>query len=243
MKITVGTWNAEWATPSTKAGPRISEIIEQIKPDIFVLTEGCADLLPKSGYVIDGGTDWGYAPRDERNRKVLAWSKHPWRAVNQIGSYELPPGRFVSGTTKTDIGDIKVIGVCIPWQSAHTTTGHKNRKPWEDHEKYLAHLAPLITPESTPLIVAGDFNQRIPQSRQPQRIYEALTEAFRQLSVATIQNTEPPLIDHITHSQHLTSESLSIIPDTDQLGYLSDHRGAIVGFRLNEQTQRSKSWP
>ena len=230
MSITVGTWNAEWATPNTEAGPRLSRIIEQIQPDIFVLTEGCADLLPKSGYVIDGGTDWGYTPRDQRNRKVIAWSKHPWSSVDLIGHHELPPGRFVAGTTQTDLGEIKVIGVCIPWQSAHTNTGNKNRKHWEDHEIYLTHLAPLITSEGTPLIVAGDFNQRIPQSRQPHRIYKALTESFKALSVATIQNTEPTLIDHITHSQHLKAESLSIIPDSDELGRLSDHRGAIVKF-------------
>jgi len=238
VNITVGTWNAEWATPNTKAGPRISEIIEQIQPDIFVLTEGCADLLPKSGCVIDGGTDWGYAPRDQRNRKVLAWSKHPWSSVDLIGHHELPPGRFVSGTTQTDIGEIKVIGVCIPWQSAHTTTGNKNRKNWEDHEMYLTHLAPLIKSEGIPLIVGGDFNQRIPQSRQPLRIYKLLTETLDSLSVATIQGTEPPLIDHIAHSRRLKAESMSIIPDSDQLGRVSDHRGAVVTFSSIQQTAR-----
>ena len=230
MNITVGTWNAEWATPNTKAGPRIAEIIQQTLPDIFVLTEGCADLLPKSGFIIDGGTNWGYTPRDERNRKVLAWSKHPWSSVDQIGHPGLPPGRFVAGNTQTDIGEIRVIGVCIPWQSAHTTTGNKNRKHWEDHKTYLTHLAPLITSQGTPLIVAGDFNQRIPKARQPQQIYEALIDSFKTLSMATIQNAEPPLIDHISHSEHLTPESLSIIPDSDQIGRLSDHRGAIVRF-------------
>ncbi len=232
MSITVGTWNAEWATPNTKAGPRIAAIIEQFEPDIFVLTEGCADLLPKSGFVIDGGTDWGYERRDDRNRKVLAWSKHPWHSVDQLGSHELPPGRFISGTTQTDIGEIKVLGVCIPWQSAHTTTGQKNRKHWEDHEIYLTHLAPLIKSEGTPLIVAGDFNQRIPKGRQPHRIYEQLIETLKNLSVGTAQINEPPLIDHITHSQHLKIDRLSIIPDTDQYGTLSDHRGAVIRFGL-----------
>ena len=234
MNITVGTWNAEWATLNTKTGPRISQIIEQTQPDIFVLTEGCADLLPKSGYIIDGGTDWGYERRDERNRKVLAWSKHPWHSVDQIGSHELPPGRFVAGTTQTVLGEIKVIGVCIPWQSAHTTTGNKNRKNWEDHETYLTHLAPLLTSEDNPLIVAGDFNQRIPQSRQPQRMYNALIETFKGLSVSTSQTDMPALIDHIANSPNLRAESVSIISDTDQHGRLSDHRGAVVRLALAE---------
>lgn len=69
MTFTIGTWNAEWATPRTEAGPRILEIIRKIDPDIFVLTEGCADLLPPSGHVIDGGTNWGYELRDDRHRR------------------------------------------------------------------------------------------------------------------------------------------------------------------------------
>ena len=233
VNITVGTWNAEWATPTTKTGPRIASIIEQIEPDIFVLTEGCADLLPKSGYVIDGGINWGYERRDERNRKVLIWSKNHWHNIDQLGSHELPPGRFISGTTQTVLGEMKIIGVCIPWQSAHTTSGLKNRQAWEDHEVYLKHLAPLIAPGDIPLIVAGDFNQRIPKGRQPHRIYEQLIETFKNLSVGTAQINEPPLIDHIAHSRHLRVERVSIISDKDQHGTLSDHRGAVIRFTLD----------
>ena len=233
MNITVGTWNAEWATPTTKTGPRVASIIEQIEPDIFVLTEGCADLLPKSGYVIDGGINWGYERRDERNRKVLIWSKNHWHNIDQLGSHELPPGRFISGTTQTVLGEMKIIGVCIPWQSAHTTSGLKNRQVWQDHEVFLTHLAPLIAPGDSPLIVAGDFNQRIPKGRQPHRIYEQLIETFKNLSVSTAQINEPPLIDHIAHSRHLRVDRVSIISDKDQHGTLSDHRGAVIRFTLD----------
>ena len=233
MNITVGTWNAEWATPTTKTGPRIASIIEQIEPDIFVLTEGCADLLPKSGYVIDGGINWGYERLDERNRKVLIWSKNHWHNIDQLGSHELPPGRFISGTTQTVLGEMKIIGVCIPWQSAHTTSGLKNRQVWQDHEVFLTHLAPLIAPKDSPLIVAGDFNQRIPKGRQPHRIYEQLIETFKNLSVSTAQINEPPLIDHIAHSRHLRVDRVSIISDKDQHGTLSDHRGAVIRFTLD----------
>lgn len=232
MTLIIGTWNLEWATPKTKAGPRIKEIIQRLNPDIFVVTEGCADLLPSTGYVIDGGTDWGYELGDDRQRKVLVWSKNPWSAVDQIGSSDLPPGRFVAGTTQTSQGDVRVIGVCIPWQSAHTNTGHRNRKNWQDHEKYLTHLAPLLTVGTTPLVVAGDFNQRIPRGRQPQRMYDALVETFKGLTVSTVQAEAPALIDHIAHSSNLHAESLAIIPDTDEHGKLSDHRGAVVKFAL-----------
>jgi endonuclease/exonuclease/phosphatase family metal-dependent hydrolase len=136
----------------------------------------------------------------------------------------------VAGTTQTPQGYVRVIGVCIPWQSAHTNTGHKNRKNWEDHEKYLTYLAPLLTVGTTPLVVAGDFNQRIPQGRQPQRMYDSLVETFKGLTVSTVQTDAPALIDHIAHSPNLRVESLSIISDTDEYGKLSDHRGAVVSL-------------
>jgi hypothetical protein len=47
----IGTWNLEWATPKTNDGPRILEIIQRLDPDIFVITEGCADLLPPTDHV------------------------------------------------------------------------------------------------------------------------------------------------------------------------------------------------
>ena len=232
MTLTIGTWNLEWATPKTKAGPRISEIIRRLAPGIFVVAEGCADLLPPTGHVIDGGTDWGYDLRDDRHRKILMWSKYPWSTVDQIGSSDLPPGRFVAGTTQTPLGDLRVIGVCIPWWSAHTNSGYENRKNWEDHESYLTHLAPLLTVGTTPLVVAGDFNQRIPRRRQPQRMYDALLKTFEGLAVSTVQTEAPALIDHIAHSPNLRAANLTIIPDTDELGKLSDHRGAVVKFAL-----------
>ena len=230
--IRMATWNVERATPETKAGKRIRQVIKQIDADIFVLTEGCADLLPPSGHVIDGGTNWGYEMQDDRQRKVLIWSKNPWSAVDQLGSPELPPGRFIAGTTQNPHGNLRVIGVCIPWWSAHTNSGYKNRKNWEDHETYLTHLAPLLIAGSAPLVVAGDFNQRIPRGRQPQRMYDALIETFKGLNVSTVQTEAPALIDHIAHSPNLRAESLAIIPDTDEHGKLSDHRGAVVKFAL-----------
>jgi endonuclease/exonuclease/phosphatase family metal-dependent hydrolase len=223
-----GTWNVEWATASARVGQRIKQIIEKLDPDVFVLTEGSADLLPANGFVIDGGTDWGYSLRNPAHRKVVVWSREPWTEIDQIGSSELPSGRFVVGTTVTKVGSVRVMGVCIPWQAAHTSTGNQNRKNWEDHETYLTHLAPLLSTGLDPLIVAGDFNQRIPRGRQPIRIFEALERTFKGFAVSTTLDDAPALIDHIVHSQNLQSRGLYVIPAEDEQGKLSDHRGAIV---------------
>ena len=48
--------------------------------------------------------------------------------------------------------------------------------------------------------------------------------------MSTVQTEAPALIDHIAHSPNLRVESLAIIPDTDEHGKLSDHRGAVVKF-------------
>lgn len=49
----------------------------------------------------------------------------------------MPGGRFVSGVTGTPLGDVRVVGVCIPWEGAHVDTGRKDRAKWEDHLRYL----------------------------------------------------------------------------------------------------------
>jgi hypothetical protein len=63
-------------------------------------------------------------------------------------------------------------------------------------------------------------------------MYDALMNTFKGLTVSTVQTEAPTLIDHIAHSPNLCAESLTIIPDIDELGKLSDHRGAVVSFAL-----------
>lgn len=65
--------------------------------------------------------------------------------------------------------------VCIPWASAHVSTGRRDATNWSQHleccdqiEKLAAQFDPQI-----PTIVAGDFNQRIPRRRQPIRAHPA----------------------------------------------------------------------
>ena len=73
------------------------------------------------------------------------------------------------------------IGVCIPWQSAHVSTGRKDRKSWEDHLVYCRGLTRIIEKyrkEDFPVCVLGDYNQRIPRVRQPVEVAKALAACF-----------------------------------------------------------------
>ena len=225
--IRVATWNVEWATPETKAGKRIQQIIKQIDADIFVLTEGCKELMPE-GFVLDGGTDWGYESEDKRRRKVLLWSRYPLVESSQGELFQLPDGRFIAATVQHPVGDIRIYGVCIPWKDAHVRTGRKDRTPWEDHSTYLDGLRQLIQQADSPLVVAGDFNQRIPRVSQPVLVAEQLSRSLDGLQVCTALPLDKPLIDHIAVSNHFSFSNVEIIPDRDEHGKLSDHRGPIV---------------
>ena len=85
----------------------------------------------------------------------------------------------VAATTSTSIGDVRVIGVCIPWRDAHVRTGRKDRRAWQDHLAYLDGLDRVLAQaDDAKLIVAGDFNQRVPRKRQPFKVFEALEAAI-----------------------------------------------------------------
>ena len=229
--IRIATWNVEWATPETKAGKRIQQIIEQIDADIFVLTEGCKELMPE-GFVLDGGSDWGYESTDERRRKVLLWSRYPLVDASDGDGFQLPGGRFIAATVQHPVGDILIYGVCIPWKDAHVRTGRKDRTPWEDHSTFLEGLRQLVEQEKSPLVVAGDFNQRIPRVSQPVLVAEQLSRCMDGLQVCTALPLDKPLIDHIVVSQEFIATKVEVIPDHDTEGRLSDHRGVIAELTI-----------
>ena len=143
----ISCWNSDWATPSSKRG---KFFIEKFDSDIICLTEGYENLLPKDGYIISSHEDYGYKSKNGR-RKVILWSKNEWTDIDQLGSKEIPSGRFISGITN----GIRIVGLCIPWRFAHVSTGQKDRKPLEDHLSFIKNLS--LSNEKT--IILGDFNQ------------------------------------------------------------------------------------
>lgn len=61
------------------------------------------------------------------------------------------------------------MGVCVPWEAAHVSTGHKNRKRWEDHITYLRALKNQLrkSARDVPTVLVGDLNQTLPPFRAP----------------------------------------------------------------------------
>lgn len=136
MKII--NWNVNRAKPRSKnsRGVEILNRINQHSPEIVCLTETHPELL-KDGCTISAGIR-------EYSRKVLLWSREPWKRVeDNIGDDRLPSGRFISGVTQTSVGEVSVVGLCIPWSGSRVKAGCKEK--WEDHKDSLKHLAEVLT--------------------------------------------------------------------------------------------------
>ena len=59
----------------------------------------------------------------------MLWSREPWNQVDDNGNDSMPPGRFVSGVTQTSVGEVTVIGICIPWFGSRTEANRKVERP------------------------------------------------------------------------------------------------------------------
>ena len=234
MPVAIVNWNVEWATPKSWRTPEIRLRIAGHAPDVVCLTESDAGLLDAGGHVITACADFGAGPKGNR-RKVLLWSREPWECVDACGSSDLPPGRFVSGVTRTALGEMTVIGVCIPWSGSRAMGANKTRKTWEDHEAYIKGLAPLLnSAPSKRLIVMGDFNQRIGSGGNvPNRLRAALQDAIPpNLSIATaaLGQDGKRSTDHIVLSRDLAADSLGVISNQHEGRKLSDHFGVFAAL-------------
>jgi len=231
--LSIGIWNVEWASRASARGSFFIQRLGELSSHVICVTEGYADIFPDGGHVITSDADYGY-PATPGRRKVLLWSRNPWREVDTLGSPLLPPGRFVAGTTDTPRGAIRFVGVCIPWRDAHVRSGQRNRQPWDDHLTYLQHLPPLLQSDrSVPTVLLGDFNQRIPRARQPEHVFSALTAAlspdFRLATAGTIADAPDLAIDHLAVSGALEPVQTDFLSHHDANGaQMSDHFGLRV---------------
>jgi endonuclease/exonuclease/phosphatase family metal-dependent hydrolase len=103
-----------------------------------------------------------------------------------------------------------------------------DRLLWQDHNTYLTHLTELLASRRTPLIIAGDLNQRLPQKRQPIDSYQLLVTALQHLTIHTKDTTDPALIDHIATTNDFEMQTRQVIHRQYDGNALSDHDGVTV---------------
>ena len=147
----------------------------------------------------------------------------------------MPSGRFVSGVTQTSLGEVAVIGVCIPWSGSRTEArrGVERRLRWQDHEEYLVGLTEILERvEAKRLIVMGDFNQAIGQgSRAPLALRLALQRAFppsMRIVTSDLVLQGRKSIDHIALSADWAVDSVDAISNIREGRKLSDHFGVAA---------------
>ena len=227
MTLSIINWNVEWATPRSRRTPEILRRIGEVAPEVVCLTETDGRLLSEEGFTICSQPEYGYGLKGYR-RKVMLWSRNPWERVDDVGSDSLPPGRFISGITETPLGQVTVVGICIPWFGSRTRDRRKER--WEDHGEYLKGLARILNGmERQRLLVMGDFNQVIgPGCRAPKELQAALQDCFKpdlQIVTDVLAFQGRGSIDHIAMSGDLRAELLGPISNLDVGRRISDHFG------------------
>ena len=232
----ISCWNVKWNRRTSWAGERISERLLADDPEIICCPESHTDFLGAGWHGIFSQPDYGY-PMKPGRRKVAVWSKRPWREVDDFGVAGLAPGRYVAGITDTSLGPIRIIGVCVPWERAHVSTGGRNRAPWEDHLSYLHGFKQVLASAggSEPTVVVGDFNQRIPRRRSPEKVFEELEDTLAGIVVWTrgsLPGLEHQPVCHIGGSRHLRVTACQGYPRRSSGGMLSDHDGISVVVEL-----------
>jgi exonuclease III len=227
MTLRIVTWNVERKKPTSPKGAPAVERLRSEQPDVAVLTEAWVGHLGDSGYEVTSHPTPlpGHHP-DER--KVVMWSKKPWTDVCDVGHPDMPAGRFVAGTTETMIEAVRVMGICIPWHMCDVTWGAKNATAWQRHLEWLTCFAELVAgrDRSIPLIVAGDFNQRVPRISSNVKAAAALKDALGDLTVVTAgtpAGLDGPAIDHIAVCPQFAAERVWGWPKDDGGTKMSDH--------------------
>ncbi len=249
MTLSLINWNVQRASarPRKNIWQRdgILNGINAHCPDIVCLTEADIRMLSKDGCTIYPQIDRASERQKLKNqRKVLLWSREPWKEVDCVGHDSLLPGRFISGVTETSLGEVTVAGVCIPWDKSPGIKG-SGVKRWEHHSQYLDILKGVLykvleQASGKRLIVMGDWNQVIGPGKglhAPDDLRQKLWHIFppsMSIVTSTLVFRGRGSIDHIALSEDLTANALSVIDNITEDGKcLSDHFGiaATVGVQ------------
>ena len=100
---------------------------------------------------------------------------------------ELQSGGFIAATTRTQLGEIRVVGVCVPYHLASPTDVTPKLPAWSQQVLYLGGLKQMVASRSSrlPMVVLGDYNQFVPRIWGSKAASLALSEALNDLSICT----------------------------------------------------------
>lgn len=228
-------WNIERRGPHTWQAASLVSEIQSFEPDLVVLTEAHTHSLNLLGGHTLSHRGYDHGPKADSEQLVVIWSKAPWTSL-AIPQPLQDIGGAVLGETDIRGRKVRVLGICIPWHMAPDAPPGEKVKPWKRHEEFLDHLGPALqalNPEA-PLIIAGDFNRRIPRAWGPYRSYEKLEAALDGFVVVTegpLAPLEDMTIDHVATRGPLSATLVRGLDRHDASGKArSDHFGVLVDF-------------
>jgi endonuclease/exonuclease/phosphatase family metal-dependent hydrolase len=209
----VVTWNFARHAPETWQAGVMVERISLLAADVVCLTEGhAASLSAMPGHTLSSrGADWQASLETER--KVLLWSKAPWRDAQELPTISAVSG-VVSAVTEGPLGPVRVVGVCIPYHMASPFGAEERARPWSIHMAYLDALAPVLQAlreSGPPVMVIGDFNQRVPEQWGLQEVRTKFNHAFANFDVVSrgdVPDIGEPSIDHIAVTRELRARQV-----------------------------------
>ena len=225
-------WNIEWAQSKQSKTQVILERINHWQPEVICLTESHPDfLVSKQGYIAPSKADYGY--KSSKGYKVLLWSAQKWYQIDNLGKANLPPGRFSFGVTRTTLGELAVLGICIPWFGSRMGShAIEKRQRWQDHEEFIDGFAGVLAEKlkiHSRLLVVGDFNQRLAGlfSYCPSRLRSKLLAVLAPLRIVSsdLLHNERRSIDHLALSPGLNCKFIETIDNFAAGRRLSDHFG------------------
>lgn len=235
----IGCWNIAWKRPTHRPGKTMMEMLLAHGPELLCIAEGHTNSLRGGWHGIWSAADYGYIPKAPTQRKIALWSRNPWENVDSFGSADLPPGRYVSGVTSTSLGKVRVVGICIPWFAAHSGSGRNDRQPWQDHITFLQGLGPILAalPTDLPVLLLGDFNQRIPKGSRTRQdahdlLLSVLGERFSVWTAGSISPLEKRPVCHICGTEELTCDSILGLSRMNGAREMSDHDGLVATIGL-----------
>ena len=196
-------------------------------------------------HAIVGAQDPGY-PSAADKRKELLFSRRPWEHVDAAGDATMPVGRFLCARTATPAGPIWFLAICIPWAHAHVANGRRDRAVWEEHLRYLDRLDSFLGRRTCdgPVVLLGDFNQRIPRKRCPEHVHDKLMavlgERFSVITTGVIASAEEQAIDHVALGPGLAGSVIATLPKCTPEGKkLSDHFGLVLELEASASPMRT----
>lgn len=103
---------------------------------------------------------------------------------------------------------------------------------WAEHVDFCKLLRPIVSGTQDPLVVAEDFNQRIPRRRAPEDVFDSLERALDKLNVVTAGDLDAGrMIDHVASSSHLEPAGVTTSLNVVDGNRLTDHSGCAVDYR------------